>query len=199
RFTVGSTIGGSDRVKLLEPGTEDEVPDGVIGELCFKGPSVIEGYYREPEINAAAFTSDGYLRSGDLGIASTIGGRRCFSIAGRLKDQISRGGEKFMAAELEMLLLDHPAVVDVAAVGVSDARLGERVGVCVVVTEEARGRDPEQLRRQLVEYLDRRQVAKFKWPEHLLVLDQLPRTAINKVKKNELRALLEGTDDHQTR
>lgn len=104
-----------------------------------------------------------------------------------------------MAAELEMLLLDHPAVVDVAAVGVSDARLGERVGVCVVVTEEARGRDPEQLRRQLVEYLDRRQVAKFKWPEHLLVLDQLPRTAINKVKKNELRALLEGTDDHQTR
>jgi 2,3-dihydroxybenzoate-AMP ligase len=193
RFTVGSTIGAHDLVKILGPGTENEVAEGEVGELCFKGPSVIEGYYHAPDVDRTSFTSDGFLRSGDLGRARTINGRRCFTIEGRLKDQISRGGEKLMATELELLLLEHPAVAEVAAVGITDAGLGERVGVFVVLAPGTAALDPEALRQDLVRFLDDRQVAKFKWPERLWLLDELPRTAINKVKKDELRARGEGT------
>jgi 2,3-dihydroxybenzoate-AMP ligase len=195
RFTVGSTIGEFDRVKVLRPDSEVEVPDGEVGELCCSGPSVITAYHRNPEVDASSFTNDGYLRTGDLGIVETIAGRRCCSIAGRLKDQISRGGEKFMAAELEALLMEHPALVDVAAVGLTDERLGERVGVAVVLVSGVEPIDPEALRGELVRYLDGRQVAKFKWPERLVVLDALPRTAINKVRKNELRDLMESRSE----
>jgi non-ribosomal peptide synthetase component E (peptide arylation enzyme) len=193
RFTVGSTLGPHDEVRVLEPGSEHEVADGQVGELCFRGPSVVTEYHEAVAANAASFTSDGLLRSGDLGKVQVIADRRCFSIEGRLKDQISRGGEKFMAAELELLLLEHPDVADVAAIGVPDAALGERVGVFVVLDEGAPSSDPEELRGRLVGFLDDRQVAKFKWPEHVYVIDELPRTAINKVKKDELRAMVEGT------
>lgn len=202
RFTVGGTIGDLDEVRVLAPGTEDELADGEVGELCFRGPSVVGGYHRAPEVDATAFTADGFLRSGDLGRARTIAGRRCFSIEGRLKDQISRGGEKFMATELELLLLEHPAVADVAAIGIPDAGLGERVGVVVVRAPGAAGApagDPEHLRRELVGFLDERQVAKFKWPEQLFVVDALPRTAINKVKKDELRAMVSNASRGEPR
>jgi 2,3-dihydroxybenzoate-AMP ligase len=193
RETVGSTIGEHDRVKVLVPGTEDEASDGEVGELCFLGPSVIRGYHDAPDVDATAFTSDGYLRSGDLGRVQVITGRRCVSVEGRLKDQISRGGEKFMAAELELLLTEHPAVAEVAAVGMADAALGERVGVFVVPAPgPAAPGDAEALRLELVRFLDERQVAKFKWPERLHLVDHLPRTAIGKVKKDELRAMVEG-------
>ena len=185
RFTVGSLIGGSDEVVVRRPGSEEAVPDGEVGELTFRGPSVIRSYL-SPE-HADSFTADGFLRSGDLGRVRRIGDRRCYSVDGRLKDQISRGGEKFMAAELEFLLHDHPDVREVAAIGVPDPAYGERVCV-VVVPEPGSGElEPEQLRQRLVEHLDKRDVAKFKWPERLQIVDQLPKTAIGKVQKNVLR------------
>ena len=187
RHTVGSTIGEFDVAVVLEPDSEREVADGELGELCFKGPSVIAGYHDAPEVNATSFTSTGLLRSGDLGRALDIAGRRVFTVEGRLKDQISRGGEKFMADELEVLLARHEAVVEVAAVGVPDPGLGERVGVFVVAADP--GVDPDELRKELVRFLDEQQVAKFKWPEHLFLIDALPRTGINKVRKDVLRGL----------
>jgi non-ribosomal peptide synthetase component E (peptide arylation enzyme) len=186
RFTCGSAIGENDEVVVRRPGSEDEVPDGEVGELTFRGPSVVRSYLGLDDASSASFTSDGFLRSGDLGSVHVIAGRRCFTVDGRLKDQISRGGEKFMAAELELLLADHPDVREVAAIGVPDPKLGERV--CVAVVPEA-GSDlsAEELRQRLVAHLDARDVAKFKWPERLVLVDALPKTAIGKVQKDALR------------
>lgn len=184
RYTAGSTIGAHDEVVIRDPDSQAPLPDGEVGELTFRGPSVIRSYLSE-EHSAKAFTPDGFLRSGDLGHAETIAGRRCYVVDGRLKDQISRGGEKVMAPELELLLHDHPEVREVAAVGMPDPALGERI--CVVVVPEVPGVDAEELRKRLVEHLDKRDVAKFKWPEHLLLVDELPKTGVGKVQKDVLR------------
>lgn len=186
RTTVGAEIGAHDEVRVLDPDSEREVSDGELGELVFRGPSVIRGYYENPEVNATSFTTDGFLRSGDLGRAVTIDGRRVFTVEGRQKDQISRGGEKFMAAELELLLGALPDVREVVAVGMPDPGLGERCCVFVVrapgVTSSA-----EDLRRQFIAHLDELQVAKFKWPERVELIDEVPKSGINKVLKHVLR------------
>jgi 2,3-dihydroxybenzoate-AMP ligase len=189
RYTAGSTIGAHDEVVIRDPESEGPVPDGEAGELTFRGPSVIRSYLSE-EHSAGAFTADGFYRSGDLGHVEMIAGRRCCVVDGRLKDQISRGGEKVMAPELELLLHDHPEVVEVSAIGVPDAALGERI--CVVVVPEDPGVDPEELRKRLVEYLDKREVAKFKWPERLVLADELPKTGVGKVRKDVLRSWVES-------
>lgn len=189
RHTCGATIGDYDEVVVRDPQSEKLVPDGEVGELTFRGPSVIRSYLSE-EHSATAFTSDGFLRTGDLGHVEMIAGRRCYVVDGRLKDQISRGGEKVMAPELELLLHDHPEVREVAAIGVPDAALGERI--CVVVVPEVAGVDPEELRQRLVEHLDSRDVAKFKWPERLVLVDRLPKTGVGKVQKDVLRGWVES-------
>jgi non-ribosomal peptide synthetase component E (peptide arylation enzyme) len=198
RHTCGWVIGPHDEVVLREPGGDAEVPDGELGEFTFRGPSVIRAYLSD-EHTAKAFTEDGYLRSGDLGRVHLIDGRRCYTLDGRLKDQISRGGEKFMADELESLLLVHPDVREVAAIGLPDPILGERV--CVVVVPEAGCTAPaEELRLRLVEHLDQRDVAKFKWPERLVLADELPKTGTGKVKKDVLREqVLSGAEPNEVR
>ena len=189
RYTAGSTIGAHDEVVVRHPDTEEPVPDGEAGELTFRGPSVIRSYL-SPEHSAKAFTSDGFYRSGDLGHVEMIAGRRCYVVDGRLKDQISRGGEKVMAAELELLLHDHPEVREVAAIGMPDPALGERI--CAVVVPEVADVDPEELRKRLVEHLDKRDVAKFKWPERVVLVDELPKTGVGKVRKDVLRGWVES-------
>ncbi len=186
RFSVGSIIGAHDEVVVRHPGAEEPVADGEVGELTFRGPSVIRSYLSD-EDSKTSFTADGFLRSGDLGRVLEIGGRRIYSIDGRLKDQISRGGEKFMAAELELLLSDHPSVREVAAIGIPDPALGERVCVAIVPEAGTSDLDAEGLRAELVAFLDERSVAKFKWPERLVLLEALPKTAIGKVQKDVLR------------
>ena len=95
-----------------------------------------------------------------------------------------------MAAELELLLHDHPEVREVAAIGVPDPALGERI--CAVVVPEVSGVDPEELRTRLVEHLDNRDVAKFKWPERVVLVDELPKTGVGKVRKDVLRGWVES-------
>lgn len=189
--TVGSTIGAHDEVVIRHPDSDDAVPDGEVGELTFRGPSVIRSYLSE-EHSAAGFTADGFLRSGDLGRVADIAGRRCYVVTGRVKDQISRGGEKVMAPELEALLHDHPDVREIAAIGVPDPALGERI--CVVIVPETGSRDlePEEFRRRLIQHLDSRDVAKFKWPERVVLVDELPKTGVGKVQKNVLRGWVES-------
>ena len=189
RYTAGSTIGAHDEVVVRNTDSEEPVPDGQVGELTFRGPSVIRSYL-SPEHSATAFTSDGFYRSGDLGHVEMIAGRRCYVVDGRLKDQISRGGEKVMAAELELLLHDHPEVREVAAIGMPDPALGERI--CAVVVPEVADVDPEELRKRLVEHLDKRDVAKFKWPERVVLVDELPKTGVGKVRKDVLRGWVES-------
>jgi 2,3-dihydroxybenzoate-AMP ligase len=165
---------------VLEPGSEDEVPDGEVGELCCRGPYTLRGYYGldRPE----AFTADGYYRTGDLAKATTIGGIRAFSIEGRIKDLINRGGEKINAEEVELLLLAHPHVVEAALVAMPDPRLGERG--CAYLATDGTAVTLEDLR----DHLRALDVAKFKWPERVELREALPRTKVGKLDKKAMAA-----------
>ncbi len=178
--TVGTPMTELDEFKILEPGSDQELPDGTTGELCCRGPYTIPGYLDAAEHNASAFTVDGFYRTGDLATVINLDGVRCLSINGRIKDLINRGGEKINAEEVELLLLKHPDIREVAVVGMPDARMGERT--CAYVASTA-GVDIDAVRA----HLDALGVAKFKWPERVEQVDGLPRSNVEKVNKKLLR------------
>ncbi len=109
--TVGRPLSPHDEVRILEPGSEKELPDGEIGELAIRGPCTISGYFDAEERNKVAFTSDGFYRSGDLMRIKVIAGKRYLVFEGRLKDVVSRGGEKINCEEVERVASNHPSVV----------------------------------------------------------------------------------------
>jgi 2,3-dihydroxybenzoate-AMP ligase len=183
--TVGVALSPLDEVKVVDPASGDEVPDGTGGELLCRGPYTIRGYFDSPDHNARAFTADGFYRTGDVVAARAIDGVRCFSVEGRIKDLINRGGEKINAPEVEALLLEHPAVAAAAVVAMPDRRLGERACAFLVASGPHR---PGLLEIQA--HLDGLGVAKFKWPERIEWLDDLPRSHVGKVDKQQLRAII---------
>jgi 2,3-dihydroxybenzoate-AMP ligase len=167
---------------VLEPGSEDPVPDGEVGELCCRGPYTLRGYLDAPEHNARAFTSAGFYRTGDLAAVRLVDGQRCVSIEGRIKDVINRGGEKINAEEVELLLLAHPHVVEAALVAMPDPRLGERG--CAYLATDGTVVTLEDVR----DHLHRLDVAKFKWPERVELVEALPRTKVGKLDKKAMAA-----------
>ncbi|GAA1459084.1 (2,3-dihydroxybenzoyl)adenylate synthase [Williamsia maris] len=180
--TVGTPVAPDDEVRILEPGTETEVSDGVVGELCCRGPYTISGYFDAAEHNRSAFTADGFYRTGDLATIVVIDDVRYVSIEGRIKDLINRGGEKINAEELEFLLVEHPGIDDAAVVAMPDPRLGEKTCAYLVAAQG------ELSLAEIREHLTRLGVAKFKWPERLEWVPALPRTTVNKIDKKSLRA-----------
>jgi fatty-acyl-CoA synthase len=152
------------------------------GELQVRGPNVFAGYWRNPEATKAAFTDDDWLFTGDVAERDDEG---YYRICGRLKDMFISGGENVYPAEIEAVLHEHPAVADVAVVGVRDERWGE-VGVAAVVLAPEADVSADDL-------LDhaRSRLARFKVPKTVRFVDELPRSAMNKVQKDELRAALE--------
>jgi cyclohexanecarboxylate-CoA ligase len=154
-------------------------------ELLVRGPELFLGYL-DAELNKAAFTDDGYFRTGDQARVETDS---TVHITGRIKDIINRGGEKFSVAEVEALLLDCPSVHDVAVVSFPDPVLVERACACVV---PAPGCTPTL--RELREHLLAAGLAVQKAPEHLLVVADLPRTASGKVQRFVLRDQLRRSD-----
>ena len=185
--TCGRPICEDDEVRLVDDEGR-EVPDGEIGELTCRGPYTLRGYYGVPEYNAKQFTRDGFYCSGDLMRRHPSGN---YVVAGRKKDLINRGGEKISAEEIENLILAHPAVQNVACVPLPDANLGERMCACVVLRKD-RSLDLEGL----VEFLKSREIAKFKLPERLEILDELPVSSFGKVSK---KALAERVAKHAHR
>jgi len=181
--TVGTAISSDDEIRILEPGTENELGDGAVGELCCRGPYTLPGYFDAPDHNRDAFTSDGFYRTGDLGAITVIDGARYLSIEGRIKDLINRGGEKINAEEVELLLLEHPDIAHAAVVAMPDPRLGEKTCAYLVSI------DGEALPlHDIQEHLAQLGVAKFKWPERLEWVTTLPHTNVNKIDKKRLRA-----------
>ncbi|MEU7813276.1 AMP-binding protein [Pseudonocardia sp. NPDC049154] len=180
--TVGTPLSSHDEVRIVEPGTEDEVPPGEVGELCCRGPYTLRGYFDAPEHNARAFTGDGFYRTGDLAALVEIEGRRYVSIEGRIKDLINRGGEKINAEEVELLLLRHPRITGAAVVPMPDPRLGERTCAYVVVD------GPGLTLPEVQEHFAGLGVAKFKWPERIEHLAEIPRTLVGKTDKKALAA-----------
>jgi 2,3-dihydroxybenzoate-AMP ligase len=192
--TVGVPISPLDEVRVLRPGTEVEVAEGETGELAARGPYTIRGYLAAPDRDREAFTAEGFYRSGDLVRARRCEGALSYSIEGRVKDLIDRGGEKINAEEVELLVAGHPAVADVALVGMPDPRLGER-GCAYVVPRDPR--NPPML-ADICAYLEAEGLAKYKWPERLELIGALPRTQLGKVTKVTLRADISSKLEHQS-
>ena len=175
--TVGWPVSPDDEVKLLDD-DEQEVPRGEVGELCCRGPYTLRGYYGVPEYNARVFTADGFYKSGDLMRQHPSGS---YVVEGRKKDLINRGGEKISAEEVENLILSHPAVKNVACIPVPDPLLGERMCACVLLREGASlGFD------ELKSFLIAKEIAKFKIPERLEILQDFPLSTFGKVSKKKL-------------
>lgn len=151
---------------------------GQTGRLQVRGRSQCLGYYQRPDLYAAATTADGWFDTGDLARLDPDGGIR---IAGRTKDLIIRGGENVPVAEVEAVLYRHPAVREVAVVGVPDPRLGERA--CAVVVSQG---EPPTL-DLLKAHLEAAGVAKPFWPERLAIVAEMPKTPSGKIQKFRLR------------
>jgi len=174
--SIGRPVLGAD-VKIVDD-RGDELPDGVVGELWVRGPNVVGGYWNKPEATAEAFT-DGWFHSGDLARRDDEG---FLYVVDRLKDVVIRGGENVYSAEVEAVLFEHPAVADVAIVGLPHAVYGEEV-VAVVNVREGHEPSAGELQQFAAERL-----ARFKVPSQLVFrCEPLPRTATGKVLKRELR------------
>jgi cyclohexanecarboxylate-CoA ligase len=157
------------------------VGPGEEGELRLKGPQRMLGYI-DTRLDADAFDDDGWYRSGDLGVVDARGN---VTVTGRLKDIIIRNAENISALEVEDALFRHPAVHDVAVIGVPDPRSGERL--CAVVVPEP-GAEPTL--EVLAAHCRELGLAAQKWPERVELVDDLPRTPMGKVKKELLRQQL---------
>jgi 2,3-dihydroxybenzoate-AMP ligase len=175
--TCGRPICPDDEVRLVDDEGR-EVPDGEVGELTSRGPYTLRGYYGVPEYNARQFTPDGFYRSGDLMRKHPSGN---YVVEGRKKDLINRGGEKISAEEIENLILSHPAVQNVACVPVPDPNLGEKMCACLILKN---GRKLQF--EELIEFLKGKEIAKFKLPERMLLLDDFPVSTFGKVSKKAL-------------
>ena len=177
--TQGRPMCPDDEVRLVDE-LDQDVPDGEPGSLLTRGPYTPRGYYKAADQNARAFTDDGWYRSGDICRRTPAGN---LIVEGRDKDMINRGGEKISAEEVENLVYQLPAVAQVAAVAMPDPQLGERV--CVyVVPRPAATLTLEEIRS----FMDASGVARFKLPEHLVLVEELASTKVGKIDKKALRA-----------
>jgi HIP---CoA ligase len=183
--TIATTVGRPRpgfEVRIAGDGDRD-LPAGETGEVVLRGPSVMAGYLDDPEATAAALSPDGWLRTGDLGVLDERGNLR---IVGRAKDMFLVGGFNAYPAEIENHLLRHPDVLQAAVIGVPDERLGE-VGMAFVVT---RSGDPAAGPGIIAWCRD--EIANYKVPRVVEVVDALPVNATGKVVKEELRARAAG-------
>jgi 2,3-dihydroxybenzoate-AMP ligase len=178
----GAPMCEDDEIKVLDE-MDREVADGERGELVTRGPYTIHGYYNAAQINARAFTADGFYRMGDI---VTKRGRHVFA-EGRRGDLINRGGEKISVDEVENLILRHPAIHGVALVAMPDPVFGERACAFVTLRPEA-----TLSFQQLIQFLLEQNIAKFKLPERLEILPELPVSAAGKIMRRALRELIEA-------
>jgi acyl-CoA synthetase (AMP-forming)/AMP-acid ligase II len=174
-LTADLRVEGPDG-RLLAPGE--------VGELCFRSPQVVKGYWNDPEATRQAFV-DGFFHTGDLGYVDTDG---FVYVVDRLKDVVIRGGENVYCAEVEAALFEHPAIADVAVVGLPERHMGERVCAAVVLRPGA-----ELGLAQLRAFASAR-LAAFKCPEALFLTPELPKTATGKTAKRQLREAIAGAE-----
>ena len=179
-MSSGAPICADDEIRVIDEEGR-EVPDGEKGELVTRGPYTIRGYYNAPDINAQAFTEDGFYRMGDI---VRKRGRYVYT-EGRRKDLINRGGEKISCDEVENLIFKLPQVKEVSLVAMHDPVFGEKACACVVLQPDARLSFEE-----LVAHLRAQQIASFKVPERLEVMEAFPISPAGKILKRELREIV---------
>ena len=175
--TVGRVLPEVE-VRIVDPSTGEDVAPGECGELWARGYVVMKGYYNMPDQTAAAITPDGWLRSGDQASVDTEGRVR---ITGRIKDLIIRGGENVSPKEVEDVLRQHPAVLDVSVYGISSEFFGEEVAAAIRLHADR----PADV-QDLIAFCEAR-LARFKVPRHVRLVQAFPMTASGKIQKFKLR------------
>jgi acyl-CoA synthetase (AMP-forming)/AMP-acid ligase II len=181
--TIATTVGRPrPGFELRIVGEDGDVGVGVAGEVVLRGASVMARYLDDPEATAASLSPDGWLRTGDIGVVDEDG---CLSIVGRVKDMFIVGGFNAYPAEIENFLLRHPDIRQAAVIGIPDQRLGE-VGMAFVVTGSGTGSSSE-----IIEWC-RGQMANYKVPRVVAVVDEIPVNATGKVMKDTLRTLADS-------
>jgi 2,3-dihydroxybenzoate-AMP ligase len=150
-----------------------------VGELLIRGPYTLRGYFQAPKQNAQSFTADGFYRTGDLMRMHPSGN---YSIEGRKKDLINRGGEKISAEEIENLILAHPAIFNASCVPMADPILGERICAFIILKQGENNLNLTTLNA----FLSKKGVAKFKLPERLEIVSSFPLSKFGKVSKKDL-------------
>ena len=181
--TQGTSGCAHDEIRLLVPETEEPSPPGEMGEMCFRGPSSLTGFFGNPEANAKAFTSDGFYRTGDMMTAHVVDGVTCYAFEGRLRDNVNRGGEKIGCEEVEGFVSQHPAVADAKLVAMPDPFYGEKACVFIVPRPGMVAPDVKALGAFLVGL----GLAKYKCPERVEIVDSYPLTRVGKVDKPALK------------
>jgi long-chain acyl-CoA synthetase len=174
--TIGLPLPGIDIAIKDDDGRSLAV--GQSGEICIRGPNVMTGYYQQPEENAKAFTADGFMRTGDIGV---MDGRGYTKIVDRKKDMILVSGFNVFPNELENVISLCPGVVECAAVGVADEKQGEAIKVFVV-------RSDASLTEEDVATYCRQNLTGYKVPKYIEFRDELPKTNVGKILRRELRA-----------
>jgi long-chain acyl-CoA synthetase len=176
--TVGLPLPSTD-IKLLDDDGR-EVAIGETGEVCAMGPQVMRGYWEKPEANATAFTSDGYFRTGDIGVFDAAGHLK---IVDRKKDLVLVSGFNVYPNEVEAVAATCPGVAECACVGVFDEKTGEAVRLFVVKAADATLTDEEIVAHCKLE------LASYKVPKQVRFLDALPKSAVGKILRKDLRAI----------
>ncbi len=170
------------RTRLVDPQTEVEITaPGAEGELRISGAMTFDGYWNAPDLTRAAFDAQGYFKTGDLFEIAPEAGARFYRFVGRCKEIIIRGGQNISPAEIDVLIESHPKVREGACAAYADERLGERV--CAVVALRP---DQALTLDELTSHLKAHDIATYKLPEKLRVVDALPRNALGKVQRREL-------------
>jgi fatty-acyl-CoA synthase len=175
--TVGKALPNVE-VKIVEPGSNKEVPRGVQGEMCTRGYHVMKGYYKNEHATRDAIDKDGWLHTGDLAVMDENG--YC-KITGRLKDMIIRGGENIYPREIEEFLYTHPKVLDVQIVGIPDAVYGEEVMAWIILKEGELATSAE------IKEFCQGKISKHKIPRFIEFTNSYPMTASGKIQKFRLR------------
>jgi fatty-acyl-CoA synthase len=176
--TVG-TVMPHVEVKIIDPATGLEVPRGEPGELCTRGYSVMLGYWNDAEKTAEAIDPAGWMRTGDLAVMDAEG---YLNISGRIKDMVIRGGENVYPREIEEFLYTHPDIADVQVIGVPDAKYGEELMAWIVMKPER-----PLLTADAVRAFCQGQLAHFKIPRYVHLVESYPMTISGKVRKIQMR------------
>jgi long-chain acyl-CoA synthetase len=166
-------------LKIVDPDTGEECPQGEVGEIWLSGPQIMKGYWNMPDETAKSINAEGWFRSGDAGYVDADG---YVYIHDRVKDMIVSGGENVYPAEVENVLMSHPAIADCAVIGVPHEKWGETAKAMVV-----KKADVEVTEQEIIEFA-RERLAKFKCPTSVDWLEALPRNPSGKVLKKDLRA-----------
>lgn len=175
--TVGRKLPNCE-IKVVDPETGETLGPGQVGEICSRGYNVMKGYYKMPDKTAEAIDEDGWLHSGDL---VTMDENGYYTVVGRIKDMIIRGGENIYPREIEEFYYTMPGIKDVQVVGIPDEKYGEIVGAFIIL-EEGIDITEEDVRDYGIE-----RIARYKVPKHVFFVDEFPLTASGKIQKFKMR------------